>query len=692
MTEIRKDGPGAGDVHVPTTEGKKRKKTQLQAAMALLEKAIRRWPAGAIGGRGGQFAPTNAGGGTGVASGGAGRRHPAPPDISRFDQTHAGVRRIATRMAAMDAAAARGDIDVIRNMTTSRGNSYLRTEDSYRTQLLQHFDPQVRLNRLRGTMPQAPDITSANMANPAVVSARRHVHNLQQILANNLDPTEALLNYGTIGSSRTNGYTRQAQSYHLALLAHFAGGEAAAARAPDAPAPRAPRTRPQLVSPAPHSPADPGPVSVRPATPRPAGEPIPPEVRVQPVSPSISHTDTIHQSANGIVFSRGQGRSIQHNAPFGGSIGNVRNTTFRDGDKTLSVDDAAVSAYAANHMSIRISELGFIPRPNVPLQGVTVTREGQLRGGAVTPWSTEAQRQLAVAYLSQPTALQSRAREYQQGTWRPETAETRAARAEAARQEGERLATMQRQAALLEESRRAAVPAEFRVQARPGNNVTRTTTTAFQSSTFVASAFATKEGMANFAKTLIADYGQGVKFTASIAAQGNRADVSFTGDDGTEMRRQFTSNPDGSVSVYHAYFKAGRKGDGAGKRFFRVAMGEYMAAGVKDVGVTANLDVGGYAWARYGYLPASNGVWDGLRSTLKSRLNGMSNVSEADKAAMTAILNKPDRRALWEVSDARTSDGVALGKKLLLGTNWSGRIDLNDEEQMRRFTAYVSQG
>jgi hypothetical protein len=671
MTVIRKDGPDAGDVHVPTTEGKKRKKTQLQAAMALLEKAVRRWPAGAAGGRGGQFAPTNAGDGMGAASGGAGRRHPAPPDISRFDQSHAGVRRIATRMAAMDAAAARGDIEAIRSMTTSRGNSYLRTEDNYRNQLLQHFDPQVRLNRLRGTMPQAPDITSANMANPAVVSARRHVHNLQQILANNLDPTEALLNYGTIGSSRTNGYTRQAQSYHLALLAHFAGGEAAAARAPDAPAPRAPRARPQLVSPAP--------------APQ-------PEVRVQPVSPSISHTDTIHQSANGIAFSRGQGRSTQHDAPFGGAIGNVRNTTFRDGDKTLSVDDAAVSGYAANQQSVRISELGFIPRPNVPLQGVTVTREGQLRGGAVTPWSTEAQRQLAVAYLSQPTALQSRAREYQQGTWQPETPAVRAARAEAARQEGERLAAMQRQAAMLEESRRASVPAAFRVQARPGNNVTRTTTTGYQSNSFVASSFATKEGMANFAKTLIADYGQGVKFTAAIAANGSRAEVAFSGDDGTEMRRQFTSNPDGSVSVYHAYFKAGRKGDGAGKRFFRVAMGEYMAAGVKDVGVTANLDVGGYAWARYGYLPSNNGVWDGLRSQLKGKLDRMTGVSDADKAAMTAILNKPDRRALWEVSDARASDGSTIGKKLLLGTNWSGRIDLNDEEQMRRFTAYVSQG
>jgi hypothetical protein len=208
----------------------------------------------------------------------------------------------------------------------------------------------------------------------------------------------------------------------------------------------------------------------------------------------------------------------------------------------------------------------------------------------------------------------------------------------------------------------------------------------------VASSFATKEGMANFAKTLIADYGQGVKFTAAIAANGSRAEVAFSGDDGTEMRRQFTSNPDGSVSVYHAYFKAGRKGDGAGKRFFRVAMGEYMAAGVKDVGVTANLDVGGYAWARYGYLPSNNGVWDGLRSQLKGKLDRMTGVSDADKAAMTAILNKPDRRALWEVSDARASDGSTIGKKLLLGTNWSGRIDLNDEEQMRRFTAYVSQG
>lgn len=35
--------------------------------------------------------------------------------------------------------------------------------------------------------------------------------------------------------------------------------------------------------------------------------------------------------------------------------------------------------------------------------------------------------------------------------------------------------------------------------------------------------------------------------------------------------------------------------------------------------------------------------------------------------------------------------GQKIGKELLLNTWWKGRIDLRDEEQMRRFTAYVSQ-
>lgn len=69
MDRIEKDGPTAGDVHVPASGGgkPKRKRTKLQEVADLAKQA--RWPAGAPGSKGGQFAPGQMGGGGKAGSG-----------------------------------------------------------------------------------------------------------------------------------------------------------------------------------------------------------------------------------------------------------------------------------------------------------------------------------------------------------------------------------------------------------------------------------------------------------------------------------------------------------------------------------------------------------------------------------------------------------------------------------------------
>lgn len=810
-----------------STEGLRKRALTVSAALgsgtgqtialphSLLKSNTHRWPAGAPGGRGGEFAPSGVSGGGAVRSNG--RAHPAPLDTSRFSQAHPAVPRINRRMQQMDDMAAAGNLDFIRTMRTSRGNSYERTVDDYRNQLIGHFDGQARRAVATGTLPSpppvppaaaaatapqpaaapaatapsdrrqtapaAPQLTGSNMQNSALLSAQRHINRLSNIAQTSQNPLEDLQRQ-SIGAANTNTYLRQAQGYHAALIAHFSQGEQAST-APQAPASaRAPvaghdARQPTATTPV-QAPARPpraargavaaarlerdarvleasrqhlDPVGAsraavnaavfRGPTQRMAymnafratatGQDVPPQrtaIRRNAAALGAEHARmwmaamngqppaqaaapapaagapaapvqssggraALHTGEGGVQYHTATGRMTGPNETFLNGV-NVRNSTFVDNGKMMTVDHAATSSIAANPDGLTVHDLGFIPRPNVPLNGVTVRREGSQVGtsGPITPWPSAAARNLANAYLSQPSSLQSRARDYQKGDWRPETPERRAQREAAARAEDARLANLQREAAAKEAARRASIPEDFRVRGTPGANV-ESATIGVSGSGFSTPQLQTKAAAENFAKRLIADYGLGVKFSVAGSISGRSAEIHWTGDDNTRMTRNFTQNADGSLEVYHAYFKAGQRGEGAGKRFFRVAMGEYMAMGVKKVGVTANIDVGGYAWARYGYLPKRQEDWDSLRNGLKYKLEGFKrsgDLSPEGYAKMKAHLDNPDKRTLWKVCDMKDPNGFEVGKKLLLGTTWSGQITLNDQEQMRRFTDYVSRG
>jgi hypothetical protein len=64
-------------------------------------------------------------------------------------------------------------------------------------------------------------------------------------------------------------------------------------------------------------------------------------------------------------------------------------------------------------------------------------------------------------------------------------------------------------------------------------------------------------------------------------------------------------------------------------------------------------------------------------------------VDIGDKTAADALkhlANSSDPKALWQIADSK------YGKQLLLGTDWSGALDLHDKETMDRFNAYVGKG
>jgi hypothetical protein len=61
-------------------------------------------------------------------------------------------------------------------------------------------------------------------------------------------------------------------------------------------------------------------------------------------------------------------------------------------------------------------------------------------------------------------------------------------------------------------------------------------------------------------------------------------------------------------------------GKGVGKDFLAGNVAEYQRLGLKQLKVHANIDVGGYAWAKYGYVPNSND-WEILRETIREQVD-----------------------------------------------------------------------
>jgi hypothetical protein len=87
--------------------------------------------------------------------------------------------------------------------------------------------------------------------------------------------------------------------------------------------------------------------------------------------------------------------------------------------------------------------------------------------------------------------------------------------------------------------------------------------------------------------------------------------------------RSFFRTPDGELAVDHSMFtiRGEGQGSGIGKQVLKAQFDEDEKMGVGLVTVHANIDVGGYAWARFGFTPDEGG-WGSLREGLKRRIVG----------------------------------------------------------------------
>jgi len=145
-------------------------------------------------------------------------------------------------------------------------------------------------------------------------------------------------------------------------------------------------------------------------------------------------------------------------------------------------------------------------------------------------------------------------------------------------------------------------------------------------------------------------------------------------------------------SVDHAYFVLGDKGKGIAKKVLREQVSLYRKIGLEQITIHANINIGGYAWARYGFVPTAKS-WKKLRQYLAEKLENLKvakPIPQNVKESILELLSSDDPKFIWTLADIEYKiRGVPIGKKLLLGSDWDGAFDLLDEETMKRFANYV---
>jgi GNAT superfamily N-acetyltransferase len=178
--------------------------------------------------------------------------------------------------------------------------------------------------------------------------------------------------------------------------------------------------------------------------------------------------------------------------------------------------------------------------------------------------------------------------------------------------------------------------------------------------------------------------------------------------------REFTRSGDGELHVEHKKFEVPekRQSKGLARKIMRTHIAEYKKMGIKRVTTYANIDVGSYAWAKYGFVP-SIGDWDFVKLQAESRVRkalaametgGSSRISFKSKEdaklaheQVKQLVKSKDPKSMWDLSDltmdvvyGKNGPTMTLGKALLFDNGWEGALEFQDKDTMRRFDAYTN--
>ncbi|NDV81342.1 hypothetical protein [Bacteroides sp. 51] len=169
--------------------------------------------------------------------------------------------------------------------------------------------------------------------------------------------------------------------------------------------------------------------------------------------------------------------------------------------------------------------------------------------------------------------------------------------------------------------------------------------------------------------------------TKELSSYFGETKLEYVGKDNFRLTRSFFDNV-----VYHDTFTlpTDKQGKGFAKELFRSLYTQYKNAGISEIQIVANMDIGGYAWAKYGFKAKAD-RYDDLMSWARFQRDE-SMISKNDFSNFQEWIKSYEGKdiPMYEIA------GRKYGKKLLQGSVWKGYINLNDKEQMTVFEAYLS--
>lgn len=161
-----------------------------------------------------------------------------------------------------------------------------------------------------------------------------------------------------------------------------------------------------------------------------------------------------------------------------------------------------------------------------------------------------------------------------------------------------------------------------------------------------------------------------------------RCTGSINGGIAFNLVRHFYRNNSGRVECHHTLFQLEKtlQGKGISKEVFRKLYQEYRRAGVEVLTVEANIDVGGYTWAKYGFYAEDK------RAALLA-----AQYSKHRKLAEDIIEEwyRKNRVPSDEPFPMRILAELPNGKEILKGTDWDGILDFYNKEQVEIWERYL---
>jgi hypothetical protein len=156
------------------------------------------------------------------------------------------------------------------------------------------------------------------------------------------------------------------------------------------------------------------------------------------------------------------------------------------------------------------------------------------------------------------------------------------------------------------------------------------------------------------------------------------------------------------------------RGGGFVKRLTKNQFDLYQKMGLEHVTLNAGLDVGGYAWAKFGWLPQEDWRNEALQFSINERVKDLERrglIDSVHASDIQTLLKSKDPRTIWTIADNTTPFDPSMwnvkkkyggeykadprtntvGKALLAGQSWDGLFTFKNRAQMERFNHYVAQ-